>query len=76
MGFNAVFNNLSVISRRQVPHNILCKQLAAFQHRLLAHWGKTNDDCHSDFCQNLEIMLAELGFELISSGLTARVATD
>ena len=33
-------------------------------HRLLAHWWKTNDACHSNFCQTSERMLAELGFKL------------
>ena len=35
-----------------------------------------NDACYIDFCQTMEKMLAELGFELTTAGLTPRVATD
>ena len=55
---------------------VLHTQLAAFPNRLIVHWWKTNDACHNDFCWTSERMLAELGFELSTPGLTARVATD
>ena len=45
------FSCASWLSSISTPHNILSKQLAAFQHRLLAHWWKTSNACHSDFCQ-------------------------
>ena len=45
-----------------VLHTTLSKQLDAFPHRLLVYGCKTNDICHSDFCQTLEIMLAQLAF--------------
>ena len=57
-------------------YNVLSKQLATFPQRLLAHWWKTSDACHSDFCQTSERMLAELGFKLTTPVLTAHVTTD
>ena len=51
-------------------------QLAAYPHRLLAQFWKTSDVCQSDFSKTSERMLAELGFELTTPRLTARVATD
>ena len=47
----------------------IVQQLAAFPHRLLVHWWKTNDNCHSDICQTSEWMLAELGFKLTTPWL-------
>ena len=52
---------------------LITKQLAAFPHKLLAHWLKTNDTCHSDFFQTLERMLAKMGFKLTTPGKTACV---
>ena len=79
LGFDAVFNNFSVIyggqftyscislfSHTSTPHNNLPKQLAAFPHRLSP---LVEDECHIDFCQSSERKLAE-------PGLTAHVATD
>ena len=57
-------------------YNIPSKQLAAFPHRPIAHWWKTNDVCQYDFRQTSERMLAELRFELPTPGLTARVKAD
>ena len=51
-----------------VLHISLSKQLAVFPHRLLAHWWKTNEACHNDFCQTSGRMLAELGFEITNPG--------
>ena len=56
--------------------SIPSKQQAAFPHRLIGHWWKTNDACHNDFCQTSWSILAELGFQLTTPGLTARVKTD
>ena len=39
-------------------------------------WWKTNDAYYSDFCQTSETMLAELGLELTTPGLTAHFAID
>ena len=89
LGFNAVFNNCPVILLQPV-HQLMCflacshqystqhffKQLAAFLQRLLAHWLNTIDACHSQCCQTSERMQTELGFGLITPGLTARAATD
>ena len=55
---------VSWFSNTSTPHDILSTQLAAFPHRLLAHWWKTNNACHSNFYQTSERILAELGFEL------------
>ena len=70
------YSFVSWLSLTSTSYNILSKQLAGFPHRLIAHWWKTNDACHNDFCQTSEIMLVELGFELITPGLTTRVATN
>ena len=53
-------NRDSITSTIYIPS----KQLAAFPHRLIAHWWKKNDACHYDFRQTAERMLAELRFEL------------
>ena len=90
LGFNAIFNKFSVISRQPVHLPVLMflgfltpvlqttlfpSNWLLFSHRSIAHWWKTNDACHNDFCQTLERMLAELGFKLTTLGLIARVAT-
>ena len=72
---NAVFNNCSDILRRQVhyrcvfrlsntssSHNIFYQLLAAFLHRLLANWRKTNDAIHSVFCQTSEVRCSNSQF--------------
>ena len=56
-------SRVSWLSHSSTPHDILSKHLAAFPHRLLAPWWKTNDSRQIDFCETLEIKLAELGFE-------------
>ena len=70
------YSYVSWLSYTSTQHNRSSKQQAAFPHRLLAHWWKATDACHSDFCQTTERMLAELGFELKSPGLTACVVTN
>ena len=60
-------------SHTSTPHIILSKQLATCPHILL---NSSLDAGHSDSCQTSERMLAELGIELTTPGLTARVATD
>ena len=67
---------VSWLSHARTSNNNLSKQLTAFPHSLIAHWWKTNDACHNDFCQTSEGMLAELGFELTTPRLTTHVATD
>ena len=75
LGFNAVFNNFSVISRRPV-HLLMCFLVYSHQYSTqqssqatgyfstLAHRWKTNDACRNDFCQTSERKLAEPGFKL------------
>ena len=88
-GFNAVFNNFSVISRRPVHllmhllvfvtpvlHTAIFPSNWLLFHIDIAHWWKTNDACRIDFRQSSKRKLIEPGFELTTTGLTARVATD
>ena len=56
--------HVSWLSHTNTSYNILSKQLAAFPHKLIAHWWKTNVVCHNDFYQTSERMLAKLGFKL------------
>ena len=49
-GGQFTYSCVSWLSHTSNTHNNLSKQLAAFPHRLLAHWWKTNDACHNDFC--------------------------
>ena len=41
--------------------NTVFNNYSAISHRLLVHWWKMNDACHSDFWQMSERMLTELG---------------
>ena len=89
LGFNAVFNNFSVISQRPVHllmffpgfltpvlYTTIIPSNWLLFHIALAHWWKTNDACRIDFCQMSVWKLVEPGFKLTTPGLTARVATD
>ena len=76
LGGQFTHSYVSWLSHTSTSYNIPSKQLAAFPHRLIAHWWKTNDACHNDFCETSERMLVELWFEFTTPGLTARVATD
>ena len=74
-GSQFTYSCISWFSHTSTPPNNLPKQLLLF-HIYLAHWWKKNDACRIDFCQSLERKLAELGFEITTPGLTARIATD
>ena len=80
LGLNDVFNNFSVIyggqftytriswfSHTSTPHNNLPKQLAAFPHIL--------SQLVEDEWRMSHWLLSNVGFELTTPGLTARVAT-
>ena len=48
-------------SHTSTSYNISSKQLAAFPHRLIAHWWKTNDACHNDFLSNVRKKVGRAG---------------
>ena len=47
------YSYVSWLSYTSTSYNIPSKQLAVFPHRLIAHWWKTNDAFHNDFCQRI-----------------------
>ena len=92
MVFKAVFNSISVVSRRQwtypcfpgailtsTPNNILSKPLAAFPHNHCLNNGQlweSNQSCRNDYHQSLERILAEPGIEQATFRSRVRNATD
>ena len=68
---SSTFQCVFWLSHTRTPHMNFSKQLAAFLHGLVNPMVYiTNGTCHIDFCQTLEILLAMLGYELKTPGVT------
>ena len=59
-----------------VLHTSLSKQLVAFPHRRLAHLWKMNATCCIGFCQMLERMFAEFGWNCTTHLWRVHIAAD